>query len=456
MNQSREDKLGTMPIPKLMLSLAIPSVIAQLINVLYNIVDRMYIGHIKEVGSVALTGVGVTFPIIMLISAFSAFVGAGGAPLAAIALGKGDRERAEKILGNGVTVLISFSVILTVVFMIFKEPLLFMFGASDQTIAYANSYITIYLIGTVFVQAALGLNPFISSQGQAKVAMLSILIGAVINIILDPIFIFGLHMGVRGAALATVVSQACSAVWVVRFLTSKKSAVRIRIPMLRPDVHIIAGVMALGISPFIMQATESAINIVLNRGLQTYGGDLYVGSMTILQSVMQLFVIPIQGFTQGVQPIISFNFGARKFDRVKKTYTLAIICSIAVATVFCILAVTCPTTLAGIFTSDRDLIALVGKVMPIFMSGIWIFGIQMGCQMTFMGLGQAKISLFLALLRKVILLIPLAIVLPKFFGVIGIYYAEPISDITSALTAGTIFLLVRNKIVSEEALKKLN
>lgn len=456
MNQSREDKLGTMPIPKLMLSLAIPSVIAQLINVLYNIVDRMYIGHIKEVGSVALTGVGVTFPIIMLISAFSAFVGAGGAPLAAIALGKGDRERAEKILGNGVTVLISFSVILTIVFMIFKEPLLFMFGASDQTIAYANSYITIYLIGTVFVQAALGLNPFISSQGQAKVAMLSILIGAVINIILDPIFIFGLHMGVRGAALATVVSQACSAVWVVRFLTSKKSAVRIRIPMLRPDVHIIAGVMALGISPFIMQATESAINIVLNRGLQTYGGDLYVGSMTILQSVMQLFIIPIQGFTQGVQPIISFNFGARKFDRVKKTYTLAIICSIAVATVFCILAVTCPTTLAGIFTSDRDLIALVGKVMPIFMSGIWIFGIQMGCQMTFMGLGQAKISLFLALLRKVILLIPLAIVLPKFFGVIGIYYAEPISDITSALTAGTIFLLVRNKIVSEEALKKLN
>lgn len=456
MNQSREDKLGTMPIPKLMLSLAIPSVIAQLINVLYNIVDRMYIGHIKEVGSVALTGVGVTFPIIMLISAFSAFVGAGGAPLAAIALGKGDRERAEKILGNGVTVLISFSVILTIVFMIFKEPLLFMFGASDQTIAYANNYITIYLIGTVFVQAALGLNPFISSQGQAKVAMLSILIGAVINIILDPIFIFGLHMGVRGAALATVVSQACSAVWVVRFLTSKKSAVRIRIPMLRPDVHIIAGVMALGISPFIMQATESAINIVLNRGLQTYGGDLYVGSMTILQSVMQLFVIPIQGFTQGVQPIISFNFGARKFDRVKKTYTLAIICSIAVATVFCILAVTCPTTLAGIFTSDRNLIALVGKVMPIFMSGIWIFGIQMGCQMTFMGLGQAKISLFLALLRKVILLIPLAIVLPKFFGVIGIYYAEPISDITSALTAGTIFLLVRNKIVSEEALKKLN
>lgn len=456
MNQTREEKLGTMPIPRLMLSLAIPSVVAQLINVLYNIVDRMYIGHIKDVGPTALTGVGLTFPIIMLISAFSAFIGAGGAPLAAIALGKRDKNRAEKILGNGVTVLIGFSVILTVFFMIFKEPLLFMFGASEQTIGYANSYITIYLVGTIFVQLALGLNMFISSQGQAKIAMLSTLIGAVINIILDPIFIFGLHMEVRGAALATIISQACSAAWVVRFLLSEKSVVRIKLPMLRPDIHVIKNVMALGISPFIMQATESAINIVLNRGLQSYGGDLYVGSMTILQSVMQLFVIPIQGFTQGVQPIISFNFGARKFDRVKKTYKLTIGLSFAVATLCCIFAMTFPTLLGGIFTSDSELIALVGKVMPIFMSGIWMFGIQMGCQTTFMGLGQAKISLFLALLRKVFLLIPLAIVLPKFFGVIGIYYSEPISDITAALTAAIIFLCVRNRIVSEDALKKLN
>lgn len=456
MNQTREEKLGTMPIPRLMLSLAIPSVVAQLINVLYNIVDRMYIGHIKDVGPTALTGVGLTFPIIMLISAFSAFIGAGGAPLAAIALGKRDKNRAEKILGNGVTVLIGFSVILTVFFMIFKEPLLFMFGASEQTIGYANSYITIYLVGTIFVQLALGLNMFISSQGQAKIAMLSTLIGAVINIILDPIFIFGLHMEVRGAALATIISQACSAAWVVRFLLSEKSVVRIKLPMLWPDIHVIKNVMALGISPFIMQATESAINIVLNRGLQSYGGDLYVGSMTILQSVMQLFVIPIQGFTQGVQPIISFNFGARKFDRVKKTYKLTIGLSFAVATLCCIFAMTFPTLLGGIFTSDSELIALVGKVMPIFMSGIWMFGIQMGCQTTFMGLGQAKISLFLALLRKVFLLIPLAIVLPKFFGVIGIYYSEPISDITAALTAAIIFLCVRNRIVSEDALKKLN
>lgn len=456
MTQTREEKLGTMPIGKLMVCLAVPSVIAQLINVLYNIVDRMYIGHIREVGHLALTGVGLTFPILMIISAFSAFIGAGGAPLAAIALGKGDKERAEKILGSGFTVLLCFSAVLTVFFMIFKRPLLFMFGASDQTIGYAQQYITIYLVGTVFVQLSLGLNMFISSQGQAKIAMLSVLIGAVTNIALDPVFIFVLHMGVRGAALATILSQAVSAVWIVHFLTSKKSTMRIRKKYMRPDFRIIGSIMALGISPFIMQATESAINIVLNRGLQTYGGDLYVGSMTILQSVMQLITVPIQGFTQGIQPIISYNFGAHKFDRVKKTYRLAIGFTFTVATVCCLCTVSFPKVFAGIFTTDQELIALVGKVMPIFMAGIWIFGLQMGCQTTFMGLGQAKISLFIALLRKVILLIPLALILPKFFGVMGVYYAEPISDITAAATAGIIFLRVRNKIVSDEALAKLD
>lgn len=455
MQQSQDERLGTMPLPKLMLSLALPSVIAQLINVLYNIVDRMYIGHIKDIGHIALTGVGLTFPILMLISAFSAFIGAGGAPLAAIALGKGDRDRAEKILGNGVSVLLFFSVMLTVFFMIFKRPLLYMFGASDQTIIYAQSYITIYLVGTVFVQFALGLNMFISSQGQAKTAMLSVLIGAVTNIVLDPVFIFVFHMDVRGAALATIISQALSAAWVLRFLFSEKTVMRIRRIHLKPDFRIIGSIMALGISPFIMQATESAINIVLNRGLQTYGGDLYVGSMTILQSVMQLVVIPIQGFTQGIQPIISYNFGARKFERVRKTYQLAIAFTFAVATIACICTVAFPGVFAGIFTSNQELIQLVRRVMPVFMAGIWIFGIQMGCQTTFMGLGQAKISLFIALLRKVFLLIPLAIILPKFFGVMGVYYAEPISDITAATTAGIIFLCVRKKIVSEEALAKL-
>ena len=455
MNQTQDEKLGNMPIPKLMFSLAIPSVIAQLINALYNIVDRMYIGHIPQVGHMALTGVGLTYPIIMMISAFSAFIGAGGAPLAAISLGKGDKQRAEKILGNGVSVLLCFSILLTVFFMVFRRPLLFLFGASDQTIPYADSYIVIYLIGTVFVQLSLGLNMFISSQGQARTAMLSVLIGAVVNIILDPIFIFLLKMGVRGAALATILSQACSAVWVVSFLRSNRSAIRIRFSCMKPELKIIGGVMALGISPFIMQSTESAISIVLNHGLQVYGGDLYVGSMTILQSVMQLIVIPIQGFTQGIQPIISYNFGARKFDRVKKTYRLTILLTFLVATASCIFAVTCPQLLAGIFTSDPELIALVKKVMPVFMAGIWIFGLQMGCQTTFMGLGQAKISLFIALLRKVFLLITLAIILPKFFGVMGIYYAEPISDSIAATTAGIIFLVVRKKIVSEDALRKL-
>ena len=456
MQQKKDEKLGVMPIPQLMVSLAIPSVIAQLINVLYNIVERMYIGHIPDIGPVALTGVGVTMPVIMLISAFSAFIGAGGAPLAAIALGKGDKDRAEKILGNGVSILLFFSAVLILFFMIFKRPLLYMFGASEQTIVYALRYITIYLAGTVFVQLALGLNMFISSQGQAKTAMLSVLIGAVINIVLDPIFIFGLKMDVRGAALATVISQAVSAVWVVRFLISEKSVIRIRKKNFVLDFHIVAGVMALGISPFIMQATESAINIVLNRGLSIYGGDLYVGSMTILQSVMQLAVIPVQGFTQGIQPIISYNFGAGKFDRVKKTYRLTILITFMVSSVYCLLTVNFPTVFAGIFTSDKDLLLLVGKVMPIFMAGIWIFGIQMGCQTTFMGLGQAKISLFLALLRKVILLIPLALILPRYFGVMGIYYSEPISDTISAATAGIIFLCVRKKIVSQEALSKLD
>ena len=456
MEQTKEQKLGNMPLPRLMASLAIPSVIAQLINVLYNIIDRMYIGHIPGSGPVALTGVGLTFPIITLISAFSAFIGAGGAPLASISLGKGDRDRAEKILGNGVSVLLIFSASLTILFMIFRRSLLYMFGASDQTIRYGVDYITIYLIGTVFVQLALGLNMFITSQGQAKTAMLSVLIGAVINIILDPIFIFIFHMNVQGAALATVISQAVSAIWVVHFLASEKSAIRIRRKNMIPEFSIIKSIMALGISPFIMQATESAINIVLNRGLSIYGGDLYVGSMTILQSVMQLVVVPIQGFTQGVQPIISYNFGARKFDRVKKTYRLTICFTFAVASFLCLLTVCFPGLFAGIFTTDQELIALVKKVMPIFMAGIAVFGIQMGCQTTFMGLGQAKISLFIALLRKVILLIPLALILPKFFGVMGIYYAEPISDITAATTATIIFLCVRNRIVSEDALKKLN
>lgn len=457
MEQSNEQKLGTLPIPKLMVSLAIPSVIAQIINVLYNIVDRIYIGHMANVGDIALTGVGVTFPIIMLISAFSYFVGSGGAPLASIQLGRQNNEKAEQILGNGTSLLILFSIVLTLFFFFFKTPLLYLFGASNSTIIYANDYLDIYLLGTIFVQLSLGLNLFISSQGQAKIAMFSVLIGAVTNIVLDPIFIFGLHMGVRGAAIATVISQAFSAIWVVSFLTSKRSAIRIRLRYLKPDFEILKHIASLGISPFIMQSTESLINIVLNHSLQLYGGDIYVGSMTIIQSIMQLIVVPIQGFTQGVQPIISYNFGASQFDRVKKTFFYTVITTFLLTTLSCILTTKFPIFFARFFTDKESLIFIVGEVMPIFMSGIFMFGIQMGCQTAFMGLGQAKISLFLALLRKVILLVPLAILLPLIFGTVtSIYYAEPISDILSATMAGILFLVTRKRILSPQALEKIS
>lgn len=455
MNTAKDTRLGTESIPKLMFQLAVPSVVAQLINVLYNIVDRIYIGRIPEVGHLALTGVGVTFPILTLISAFSSFVGAGGAPLAAISLGKGEHKRAEQILGNSFSMLLIFSVALTMIFQLSKEPLLYMFGASDNTIGYAVDYITIYLWGTIFVQIALGLNLFITSQGQARTAMLSVLIGAVINIILDPICIFVLDMGVQGAAIATVFSQAVSAAWVLHFLYSKKSSIRIRSCYMKLSGKIVKSISMLGVSPFIMSATESAISIVLNHGLQTYGGDLYVGSMTILQSVMQLLSIPIGGFTQGVQPIISYNFGAEKFDRVKKTAKLLISFTFLLSFSFTLLTLLFPGAFGALFTSQTELLDLVKKVMPMYMFGMLIFGLQNGCQSIFLGLGQAKISIFLALLRKVFLLIPLAIILPRFFGVMGIYYSEPIADITSATTAIILFLVSIRKILSADALKKL-
>lgn len=441
MDTKQEQQMRSGRLVPLILNLAIPAVIAQLINVLYNIVDRMYIGHIPEVGAQALTGLGVTFPIIMIVSAFSSFAGAGGAPLASIELGRGNREGAEKILGNAVTMLLFFSVVLTLFFQITKRPLLYLFGASDNTIEYACQYLSIYLMGTIFVQLTLGLNMFITSQGRAKIAMLSVLIGAVTNIVLDPIFIFVCNMGVRGAALATILSQALSTLWVLRFLTGPQTAIRIRLENLIPSRRIVLRVAALGISPFIMQATESLITIVFNSGLQFYGGDLYVGSMTVMQSVMQLVVVPVQGFTQGCQPIISFNYGAGQNDRVRSTYRIVILTTLIITSVCTLLVICFPGFFGGMFSDNPELIALVERCMPIYMFGMFIFGLQMGCQSAFMGLGQAKISLFLALLRKVILLVPLAIILPRFFGVIGIYYAEPVADILSAVTAGTLFLI---------------
>ena len=453
--QDKEKKMATEAIGKLMRSMAVPSIIAQIINILYSIVDRIYIGHIKGVGMEALTGVGVTFPIITLISAFSAFVGAGGAPLAAIWLGKGDRKRAEKILGNGVTLLVFFTVILMAFFYAFQKPLLYLFGASDATIGYAVSYISIYLAGTIFVELALGLNAFIISQGQSRTAMMAVLLGAASNIILDPIFIFALGMGVKGAAYATVISQALSALWTVGFLISRKSSLTIKWQAMKPDFPVIGNVMALGISPFIMRATESLISIVLNNGLQKYGGDIYVGSLTIMQSVMQMYSAPLGGFTQGVQPIISYNFGAGNFDRVKKLYRSMITVCFLFAAMATVLVMIFPGFFAGMFTNDAQLIALVEKMMPIFMCGMLIFGLQQGIQPTFLALGQAKLSLFIAIFRKVILLVPLALVLPLKFGVMGIYYAEPVSDVLSAVTATVLFLLNIKKIVSKETLQKI-
>ena len=453
--QDKEKKMATEAIGKLMISMAVPSIIAQIINILYSIVDRIYIGHINGVGMEALTGVGVTFPIITLISAFSAFVGAGGAPLAAIWLGKGDRKRAEKILGNGVTLLVFFTVILMAFFYAFQKPLLYLFGASDATIGYAVSYISIYLAGTIFVELALGLNAFIISQGQSRTAMMAVLIGAASNIILDPIFIFALGMGVKGAAYATVISQALSALWTVGFLISRKSSLTIKWQAMKPDFPVIGNVMALGISPFIMRATESLISIVLNNGLQKYGGDIYVGSLTIMQSVMQMYSAPLGGFTQGVQPIISYNFGAGNFDRVKKLYRSMITVCFLFAAMATVLVMIFPGFFAGMFTNDAQLIALVEKMMPIFMCGMLIFGLQQGIQPTFLALGQAKLSLFIAIFRKVILLVPLALVLPLKFGVMGIYYAEPVSDVLSAVTATVLFLLNIKKIVSKETLQKI-
>ena len=453
--QDKEKKMATEAIGKLMISMAVPSIIAQIINILYSIVDRIYIGHIKGVGMEALTGVGVTFPIITLISAFSAFVGAGGAPLAAIWLGKGDRKRAEKILGNGVTLLVFFTVILMAFFYAFQKPLLYLFGASNATIGYAVSYISIYLAGTIFVELALGLNAFIISQGQSRTAMMAVLLGAASNIILDPIFIFALGMGVKGAAYATVISQALSALWTVGFLISRKSSLTIKWQAMKPDFPVIGNVMALGISPFIMRATESLISIVLNNGLQKYGGDIYVGSLTIMQSVMQMYSAPLGGFTQGVQPIISYNFGAGNFDRVKKLYRSMITVCFLFAAMATVLVMIFPGFFAGMFTNDAQLIALVEKMMPIFMCGMLIFGLQQGIQPTFLALGQAKLSLFIAIFRKVILLVPLALVLPLKFGVMGIYYAEPVSDVLSAVTATVLFLLNIKKIVSKETLQKM-
>lgn len=456
MQSLQAQDLGKTSLKKLFITMAVPSVLAQLINVLYNIVDRIYIGHIKDIGALALTGVGVTFPIIMTISAFSAFAGQGGAPLASILLGAKEKNKAEKVLGNSTTLLIIFAIVLTFVFQIYKIPILYAFGASSNVIKFAKDYIELYLYGNIFVMLSLGLNTFISGQGNPKVAMLSVLIGAITNIVLDPIFIFVFNLGVKGAALATIISQAFSAIWVVNFLISKQSIINIKIKNLKINLKIMKRICSLGSSPFIMQSTESLVLLTLNSGLQKYGGDIYVGSMSILTSVLQLILVPVSGVAQGIQPIISYNFGAGNKERVLKTFKGLLSICLILTLIFGGIAVLFPNLYVRMFTNSDELRELTIKMMPIFTLGMCIFGIQQAIQGTFLALGQAKFSIFIALLRKVILLVPLAIILPKFMGVKGIYYSEPIADILSVAMASTIFILNFKKILKKCDRKKFN
>lgn len=443
--------LGTEDVGKLLMKLALPAITAQLVNMLYSIVDRIYIGHIPEIGAAALTGVGVTFPIIMIITAFSALVGIGGAPMAAIRMGEKKDDEAEKILGNCFSLLIVISIILTVLFLIIGEKLLMLFGASSNTIGYALDYLNIYIIGTIFVMMTLGLNSFISTQGFAKISMLTVVIGAVINIILDPILIFSFNMGVKGAAIATLISQAVSAIWVIKFMFGKKTRLKIKKENLRFNKEIIVQVILLGMSPFVMKSTESLLNIALNSSLQKYGGDMAVGAMTILASLMQLMFLPLNGLTQGAQPIISYNYGAKNNDRVKKAFKYLLMACMTFSTILWGLMMVFPHIFAGLFTKDKTLIDLTSWGIRIYLGTSFILGAQIACQQTFLAIGQAKISLFLSLLRKVILLIPLIYILPMFFSdkVFAVFFAEPIVDIIAVTVTVTTFSYQFKRILME-------
>ena len=448
--ENNQNELETGSVGKLLFKLAVPAIVAQLVNVLYNIVDRMFIGRMAN-GGVAMAGVGLSFPIITLISAFAALIGMGGGPLAAIKMGEKDNDGAEKIMGNAVAVLVLLAIVITCIFQVYKEPILWMFGASNNTISYAVDYIQIYLSGTIFVMIALGLNPFITTQGFAKTGMITVAIGAVLNIVLDPILIFGLGMGVKGAALATIISQGISAIWVLVFLAGKKTILRIRMKNVRINPKIVGGMMALGVSPFIMQSTESLVLISLNTKLQMYGGDIAVAAMTVMSSIMQMITLPILGITQGAQPITSYNYGAKNFDRVRKSFKLCLISCLAftlVATSACLMF---PAFFVKIFNSDPQLIEFTSWAMRIYFVGMLVFGIQIACQQTFLALGKAKISLILAMLRKIILLIPLIFILPTFMEdkLFAVLLAEPIADILAVTSTAICFYNFYKKNLSE-------
>ena len=453
MANTPQKDMGTGSVKRHMVSLAVPALVGQVINLLYNIVDRIYIGHIPEVGGTALTGVGLFTPILMLITAFAMLAGAGGAPRAAIAMGKGDKETAEKIVGNCFTVLMILAVILTAGFWFAAPTLLRFFGGSDATLPYALTYSRIYILGAVFVLIVMGMNVFITTQGFAKFSMLTTVIGAVINIVLDPIFIFVLDMGVAGAALATVISQAVSALWILRFLTGKRTILKLKkenLPLRRP---VILPCLGLGISSFVMLSTESVLSISFTSSLQGFGGDLAVGAMTVLTSINQLVTMPLMGICQGGQPLISYNYGARKPERVREAFYCQFGVCVAYTALFWLALMVFPNVFAGIFTDDQALVGYTVWAIRIFLCGIFSVGFQISCQQAFMALGQAKVSLLLACLRKLVLLIPLIFILPLFFEnkVLAVFVAEPVSDIfAAAVTTFTFFRFFRKNVRKAE------
>ena len=450
--QTKTTHMETGSIPKLLAQLAIPAVVAQVINLLYNIVDRIYIGHIPGEGSLALTGVGVCMPIIMIVSAFAALVSSGGAPRASIYMGKQDNKSAENILGNCFILQIIISVILTAILLIWGRDLLLAFGASENTISYATDYMHIYAFGTLFVQLTLGMNAFITAQGFTTFSMVSVLIGAVCNIVLDPVFIFVFHMGVRGAALATVISQAISTLWVVLFLCGKKTQLHLRKKHLHLEAKVVLPCIALGLAAFIMQSSESIVTVCFNSSLLRYGGDIAVGAMTILTSVMQFAMLPLQGVGQGSQPIISYNYGAKNVDRVKSAFKLLLKVSLTYSVFLWLCVMIFPQVFAGMFTSDATLLAFTAKALRIYLACLFMFGIQIACQMTFTSIGRAKASIIVAVMRKFILLIPLIYIMPAILHsnqTMAVYMAEPIADFLAVTFTAVLFFFEFRKALRE-------
>ena len=454
MSAKKAVDLGSGNVRKLLFSLALPTITSQIVNMLYNLVDRIYIGHMQPaetVGKLALTGVGVCLPIILVISAFAALIAMGGAPKASISEGRGDLKAAEHIMGNSFSLLVLASVILTAVFQLFAEPLLLTFGASENTIGYALDYLRIYTLGTIFVQMTLGMNAYITAQGFTTVSMKTVLIGAILNTILDPIFIFALGLGVRGAALATILSQTVSALWVLRFLTGSRTKWKLRPANLKPVPAVFLPCIALGLSPFIMQSTESLISVCFNSSLLKYGGDLAVGAMTVLISIMQLAMMPLQGLTQGAQPIISYNYGARNAQRVRDAFRCLLVSCVAYSMTLWALVQLFPQAFALIFNNDPALVEYAAWALRVYMAATGIFGVQIACQQTFIALGNAKTSLFLAVLRKIILLIPLIFILPHFFTnkVFAVFLAEPLADVLAVCTTAAMFAVQFKKSMAE-------